>query len=196
MASAAACYAPLCVASQSNRICTSRMPSAERRLRRLPRLRLRLASRRRPRFVRGHCLSVFCSTADRRSVFAIRFAPRISAACCAMEVVQALPCTLGPPVAFRFALSRYTSCHSRSIIAALPRLSAAHKRGMLCKARRMCNEGLDDSDCANNWESARQCLKAKHCSQSVRQLSRSLLFSVLRYSRSQFSVCNSLCTAP
>ena len=74
MASAAACFAPLCVASQSNRICTSRMPSAERSLRRLPRLRLRLASRRRPRFVRGHCLSVFCSIADRRSVFAIRFA--------------------------------------------------------------------------------------------------------------------------
>ena len=34
------CFAPLCVASQSNRICTRRMPSAERRLRRLPRLRL------------------------------------------------------------------------------------------------------------------------------------------------------------
>ena len=70
MASAAACYAPLCVASQSNRICTRRMPSAERRLRRLPRLRLRLASRRRPRFVRGHCLSVLFSIADHRSVFA------------------------------------------------------------------------------------------------------------------------------
>ena len=73
-------FAPLCVASQSNHICTRRMPSAERRLRRLPRLRLRLASRRRPRFVRGHCLSVFCSTADCRSVFAIRFALRFEIA--------------------------------------------------------------------------------------------------------------------
>ena len=31
-------------------------------------------------------------------------------------------------------------------------------------AWQMCNEGLDDSDCANNWESARQGLKAKSCS--------------------------------
>ena len=34
-------------------------------------------------------------------------------------------------------------------------------------ARRMCNEGLDDSDCANNWDSARQGLKVHHCTQSV-----------------------------
>ena len=60
----------------------------------MPCLRLRLPSRRRPRFVRGHCLSVFCSTADSRSVFAIRFAPRISATCCAMRVFWALPCAL------------------------------------------------------------------------------------------------------
>ena len=46
-----------------------RMPSAERRLRRLPRLRLRLASRRRPRLLRGHCLSVFCLSVDCRPVF-------------------------------------------------------------------------------------------------------------------------------
>ena len=55
----------------------------------------------------------------------IRFAPRISAACCAMVVFRTLPCALGPPVALHLALSRYTSCHSRSIVAALPRLSAA-----------------------------------------------------------------------
>ena len=34
-------------------------------------------------------------------------------------------------------------------------------------ARRMCNESLDASDCANNWESARQGLEVHHCTQSV-----------------------------
>ena len=62
------------------------MPSAERRLRRLPRLRLRLASRRQPRFVRGHCLSVFCSTVDCRSVYANSLCAAQGAACCAMVV--------------------------------------------------------------------------------------------------------------
>ena len=34
-------------------------------------------------------------------------------------------------------------------------------------ARQMCNESLDDSDCANNWESARQGLTGRCCTQSV-----------------------------
>ena len=160
MASAAACFAPLCVASQSNRICTSRMPSAERRLRRLPRLRLRLASRRRPRFVRGHCLSVFCSTADSRSVFAIRFVPR--KARLAVQWWSFRHC-----LALSSLLSRFTSlCRAVRRVIPVPLLRRYRALGPR-SAQRMCNESLDDSDCANNWDSARQGLKVHHCTQSV-----------------------------
>ena len=37
--------------------------------------------------------------------------------------------------------------------------------------RRMCNESLDDSDCANNWDSARQGLTGRCCTQSVQAMS-------------------------
>ena len=148
------CFAPLCVASQSNRICTRRMPSAERRLCRLSRLRLRLASRRRPRFVRGHCLSVFCLSAQYRSVFAIRFALRFEIAfslCKARPESQTLlpigattivgDCGLCAVIAFQ--------CSAVQQIAVQCLQFALH---CALKSRFLC---------------ARQGLKAKHCSQSV-----------------------------
>ena len=63
--------------------------------------------------------------------------------------------TVGPVVpTYRQALNTAPSPHTSNIFCALgPR-----------SARRMCNEGLDDSGCANNWESARQSLKVDHCS--------------------------------
>ena len=37
-------------------------------------------------------------------------------------------------------------------------------RRIAARCTAMCNESLDDSGCANNWESARQSLKVDHCS--------------------------------
>jgi hypothetical protein len=68
-------------------------------------------------------------------------------------------------------LSRFTSL-GRAIRRVIPvpflrRYRALEPRN----ARRMCNGSLNDHDCANNWESARQGLKVDHCSQSVQALS-------------------------
>ena len=76
-----------------------------------------------------------------------------------------------PPNPNRSISCRASPCSVALFVVKFPICYCGASRALMPRfARRMCNGSLNDHNCANNWESARQGLNDKYCTQSVHAL--------------------------